>query len=140
MIDQLRKKHSTNNPIHFILRGDPSYMGFIRFNGSINAECKKNRLRDTITIKNLFESNIIQKPIELDITFFFPLPHRPNHSFWGKKSTDYYTDWPQISHAIKYIEELLKNIAYKDSIIISKVSAQKKYDEEPRTEFYFREL
>ena len=140
MIDQLKQKHSNKDPILFILNGDPSYMGFIRFNGQVNAECKRYRLRDTITVKNTFDTHIIQKPIELDITFFFPLPQRPSHSFWGKKSTDYCTDWPQISHAIKYIEELLKNIAYKDSIIISKVSAQKKYDQEPRTEFYFREL
>ena len=74
-------------------------------------------------------------PLFLEIIFFMPIP---------KHSRDlrgfHHHIRPDLSNLIKFIEDAAQGVLYEDDAIIASISAEKRYDNEPRTEFILTEL
>lgn len=76
-----------------------------------------------------FEKSV---PIELDLTFFFPIPSGKENLFqWGLLD---HIDTPDTDNLCKFYLDVLKKIAFEDDRQVNNVMASKKYSENPRTE------
>lgn len=86
-----------------------------------------------ILLRTLFKQKpIAEQPISINITFFMPIPkakHKHNLQLTP------HTSRPDIDNLIKFILDACNNIIYSDDALISKLTAQKLYDDNPRTEF-----
>lgn len=143
MNDHEKEKVQNKPKIVFVLKGDPTYMDAGRFNGGgFTENTKALRLRDTITIENQYNDKPkdAKRPLALVINFYFPLPMRKSHRLYGNKKDDYHNTKPHITNCIKYIELLAENIIFQNSFSIAQVTAEKRFDDNPRVEFYFTEL
>lgn len=76
----------------------------------------------------------LEGPIHLHVTFFMPIP---KSKIKKMKPADAHYIVPDLSNLIKWIEDLCSGIIYKDDAIIAEISAEKMYDNNARTEFYF---
>jgi Holliday junction resolvase RusA-like endonuclease len=71
-------------------------------------------------------------PLELQIVFYMKIP---------KKNKDiYHIKKPDLSNMIKFYEDAATGLLYKDDKQIVKITAEKKYDETPRTEITIMEI
>jgi len=84
-------------------------------------------------------------PLLLNVAFYFP--HPKSHYRTGKNSGElkpnipvYHTKKPDVSNLIKFIEDSLNNVFYRDDSLISKVMGCKKYSDKPRTEIHIKEI
>jgi Holliday junction resolvase RusA-like endonuclease len=78
-------------------------------------------------------------PLHLDIIFYFKIPKtRMKHYNQLLLSPQFYK--PDLSNLIKLVEDVATGILYRDDSLIAHITAQKKYDARPRTEFSLKEL
>jgi Holliday junction resolvase RusA-like endonuclease len=68
-------------------------------------------------------------PLHLDVTFFM---EKTLHS---KAKTTHHIFKPDLDNMIKYVCDVSAGIIFEDDRIIAKITATKKYDHKPRTEF-----
>lgn len=73
---------------------------------------------------------LFEGPLLLDVTFYFKKPKS-----CVRKEGSYHIYKPDLSNLIKLIEDIGSGILYKDDAIIASITAHKKYDAQPRTEF-----
>lgn len=72
-------------------------------------------------------------PLVMHATFYMPIPKVKTGKLVGRPH--YYK--PDLSNLIKFVEDVGTGIIYRDDSLICCCNAQKIYDENPRTEFYF---
>jgi Holliday junction resolvase RusA-like endonuclease len=87
----------------------------------------------------------IDTPIKLELTFFMPRPKA--HYGTGAKSEclkDSAPEWqsskPDIDNLVKFVQDSLNGIYYKDDALIYQLIAIKVYSERPRTEIILTTL
>lgn len=75
-------------------------------------------------------------PIHLDVTFYFPAPQS-----MVKRATEFQDIFiphyyrPDLSNLIKFVEDAVTGILYRDDCLIVSIRAVKGYSVDPRTEF-----
>ena len=85
------------------------------------------------------------RPIRLECLFYMPIPES-----WSKKRKEDlggllagfgkgHTTKPDLNNLIKWVEDCLNGIAWKDDSQVYQITAEKRYDTEPRTEVYIHE-
>ena len=77
-------------------------------------------------------------PLDLVVTFFMKIPKSTSKkdSLNGK----YHVKRPDLDNLLKYILDVAQGVLIKDDSLVSSIIADKIYDNEPRTEFTFREV
>lgn len=76
-------------------------------------------------------------PLILHVFFFFKIPNNKKNVY---ALGDPHTKKPDLSNIVKYIEDVCQYVGIiNDDSCIYQINAQKKYDYNSRTEFYFEE-
>ena len=101
---------------------------------------KADRLLWGIHIRNQYEGPFLVGPLHLDVLFAMPISQRIKpkqrelvHGSWHIKK-------PDSSNLLKLIEDIAQGLLFKDDCIIAKITVEKKYDKEPRTQFTLTEM
>lgn len=85
---------------------------------------------------------LFNRPIHLDITFFMPIPKsklrlkKDNHGC----PYFYHATVPDLDNLLKFILDACKNVVLQDDRWVCSITASKKYDIQPRTEFKITEV
>lgn len=86
------------------------------------------------------DQELFKGPLQIDIVFFFKVPP----SFSEKKKLERYGKphmvKPDLDNLIKFILDIANDILYDDDCTVSSITAQKIYDENPRTVLSITEL
>ena len=87
----------------------------------------------------------ISAPISLEVVFYMGRPK--NHYKSGKNSEmlkdtapEYHSGRPDLDNMVKFVQDSLNTIYYKDDALISQITAKKIYSENPRTEITITKL
>ena len=80
------------------------------------------------------------EPLHLSITFFMPIPRSYSKKKQAALEGHYHAKKPDCSNLIKFLEDALLGVLFKDDCIIASISAKKVYDVNPRTEFTLTRL
>jgi len=118
--------------LKYVIPGDPVALARARHTGRGTCYDSQKELKCSlgIFINNVHEDRpFYEGPLHLDIVFFMKIPKRirtisPFHLFK-----------PDLSNLIKFYEDIATGILYRDDCLISKITASKIYDKNPRTEF-----
>jgi Holliday junction resolvase RusA-like endonuclease len=78
-------------------------------------------------------------PLHLIVNFYMKMPDGQRKK-WDLFRGRHHVYKPDLSNLVKYCEDVANAVLYRDDCIISKISATKIYDIEPRTEFILLEL
>lgn len=124
------KRHRSFRAGRFIRTYDP------------NEKAKENFLK---TIQDKAPERPIDKPIELQVDFYFARPK--NHYRTGKfagRLKDNAPAWhisrPDLTNLVKFVEDSLNGIFWRDDSTIARVRTNKLYSDKPRTEIIVEEL
>lgn len=130
----VNSKTAVTNKI-YILPGKPIPLQRPRFiKGHVFDPQSSEKMHLRTYLRFLLPKNhlIVEGPVELYITFFMKQ---------SKKSTAIeHITVPDLSNMVKFYEDLCTGILYVDDRQITKIIADKKYDKNPRTEFYLVEV
>lgn len=128
-----------DNVFTFVIPGDPTPLARCRFGKGKFYDSQKNlKLVWGIYIKNQVtpELNKIlplhDRALFLDVVFYFKIPKT-------KKNVQghYHIFRPDTSNLIKFVEDAATSVLFNDDCIIAHINAEKRYSNEPRTEFSF---
>lgn len=134
MIDQENEKDLTT--VKFIVPGDPVSLDRARYGRGRDGTAKvydsqrNEKLMVGITLRSQNGDRLpLAVPLWLDITFYFKKPkHRKLVHIWR-------IERPDTSNLLKFYEDVGTEAGlWKDDSFIVKVTAQKVYDDNPRTE------
>lgn len=75
------------------------------------------------------ERPLYHGPLHLDVVFFMP------RAISNKAKSSYHSYKPDLDNLVKWICDISTTILFDDDCIISKITASKVYDKNPRTEF-----
>lgn len=116
----------------YVIKGDPVPLSRPRFaKGTIFDAQKHTKLVVGIDLRNQHDNQpFFEGPLQLDVTFFIKLPQRNKN-----KLDSFHHSKPDLDNLIKFVCDIGNGILYKDDALISIVNAQKKYSNDPRTEF-----
>ena len=79
-------------------------------------------------------------PIHIDIFFYVGAPDYPAARKQGHIAGEYMYYVPKLSAFLRFLEESATGVLWNDSCVIASTTCQKKYDLDPRTEFYITKL
>lgn len=82
------------------------------------------------------EKPMFSGPIHIDFEFYFPIARTSKTARDGA----HHVFRPDLSNLVKFVEDAVTLLLYKDDACIASFSAAKKYSTEPRTEFTISEL
>jgi Holliday junction resolvase RusA-like endonuclease len=78
-------------------------------------------------------------PLHLEVTFFMQMP-KVNLRRAAQMMGAYHYHRPDLSNLIKFVEDALSTVVYRDDSLIATVTAAKVFSSDARTEFTLREL
>lgn len=126
----------------FIIPGDPIALSRGRYSrGKVYDSQKHLKLILGVHIRNQFDDcRMFQGPLKLEFRFYFA----PSPSWSAnKKKQMLENEWmiyvPDVSNLIKMYEDVCNGIIFKDDCAICCLTAEKKWDINPRTEFIVTE-
>ncbi len=137
-------KQEHNMPVTYIIPCNPiAWKRAGNSRGRFYDQQAHTKINTGIYIKNQHDGTFYENvPLLLTITFYFPIPET-----WSKKRKELMTNKPHIftpdaSNCVKFIEDVLTGLVYKDDCLISDIIAKKRYDDGngPRTEFILTEV
>lgn len=108
--------------------------------------CQKNMFdtgahRRLVTEINLInqhdEAPIFDGPVHLDVIFYFSRYSRSKKNIPG---SEFYAGHPEIYTLLKWIQDVGKNIIFSSGCSFVSVAIEKRYSDDPRTEFDIRKL
>jgi len=124
--------------IKYIIPGDPIPLYRARFGGNKNVWDPQKEIKLVTSITLVSQHNdqpLFSGPVHLDIHFFFLTPKRKQYF-----NHQWHIYRPDLSNLIKFYEDISTSIIFKDDCLIAKISADKSYDLNPRTEFIITEI
>ena len=126
---------------YYVIPGNPIALARVRVsNGKFYDSQKHTKVLWGIFLGNQHEGCYFEGPLELDVIFHMPIPK----SLRGKKReaalNQYHIFTPDTDNLIKFVCDASQGIAYANDCIIAKMSVEKVYSEDPRTEFILTEL
>lgn len=93
-----------------------------------------------IHLRNQHTGPMFTGPIHLEVLFAMPIPQTYKEAKRQATHGKPYFRVPDTSNLLKLLEDAAESIAYHNDCIIAKVTAEKKYDLNPRIEFTLTEL
>ena len=93
-----------------------------------------------IHLRNQHTGPFFEGPLHLDVLFAMAIPQHTNQKKKESLHGSAYIKTPDTSNMIKLVEDAAEGVLYKNDCIITRVTAVKKYDLNPRTEFTLTEL
>lgn len=124
----------------YVILGDPIPLLRARFGKRTCWDSQKQqKLVDGMNIASQHEGRLYEGPLHLDAAFYFAVPKarlNKKESVWGTP----HIFKPDLSNLLKYIEDTVTGILFKDDCIIASITTQKIYGDTPRTEFTITEL
>lgn len=130
--------------IHLEVLGEPKAQARHRhfqrgkFSGNYDPSKDKKESFASILQKDAPEKPL-DVPLSLELVFYMARPK--NHYRTGKNSDmlkdtapEYHSGRPDIDNLVKFVQDSLNAIYYKDDALIACLSARKVYSERPRTE------
>lgn len=130
-----------NEPIKYIIMGDPVPLARAR-HGNRRTWDSQKQLKLCIGIELVKQHQnraFYSGPLHLSVTFYLAMPDRDKRR-WDKIAGTPHHHRPDLSNLIKLIEDIATSILYDDDAAIARISAQKRYDYHPRTEFIITPL
>lgn len=126
--------------IHYVIPGEP--IAWKRPAGKqVRYDSQKDiKLMWGIYLRNQHSGPYFDGPIHLDILFAMTIPLRQPQKKRELQHGKYCIKAPDTSNMVKLIEDACETITYHNDCIIAKITAHKKYDLNPRTEFTLTEL
>ena len=78
-------------------------------------------------------------PLSIEVSFVMTVPRcsEKRHAIY---LDSYHIYKPDIDNLCKFVLDICNNVVYKDDCIVAKLSAQKLYGDDPRTEFTIKVL
>lgn len=136
------KNQSEVKFVRYIIPGDPISLARPRLgpHGFYSIDTDKRFYFKNYISNQHNDMRMLQGPLKLDITFYFKISLRKQGKSCGFKPNSFMFYKPDLSNLIKFIEEVATGILYDDDCIIASISAQKRYDTTPRTEFTLVEI
>lgn len=123
----------------YVLPGDPVPLlraRFSKYSGSVYNSQKTRQIVDQINLQEQHSGqSYFEGQLQVHITFFMPIPQTMSMKRKAIMPGRYHTSKPDIDNLLKYYLDISTSVLFKNDAIISKVTAQKVYDINPRTEF-----
>lgn len=127
----------------YVIHGDPIALARSRYSrGRFYDSQKHLKLIWGIDIARQHDNNpMFQGPVGMDVIFYLPIPKSSI-----KKTETLKDQWhifkPDSSNLLKFVEDAVTAIVFKDDCILVKQNIEKVYDDGngPRTEFVFYEI
>lgn len=125
----------------YIVPGDPIALARARWSGKHIYDAQK---LDKLNVSLLLSQQHGSRPLFtgalwLSFIFYLPMP-KTSKKQREKLKGCYHIFKPDISNLIKFYEDVSNNIIFHDDCLIALLEAKKIYDENPRTEFFVKEL
>lgn len=141
-INTLNEKKNPTQSILYTLPGIPTPLMRARFsNGRVYDGQKRIKTNLSLHILNQHgNAPLMTGPLHLDVDFYFPLPAKMSLKNKEKLYGTSHIYKPDLDNLIKMVDDLCNNVVYGDDCIIASLSARKRYDILPRTEFVFKQL
>lgn len=128
----------------YIIPGDPVPLARARIGHGAKRmydSQKQSKLHTGIIIQSQMEEEPLwDGPLHLDVTFFMRIPRRIHTRREIEKSLTYHYCRPDISNLIKFLEDTVQTILFRDDAQIACITSRKVYHQEPRTEFTIQRL
>jgi Holliday junction resolvase RusA-like endonuclease len=123
-------------PKVYILAGEPVPLARGRLNSAqrrIYDSQKSLKFLLSVSLRSQHEDRpFFDGPLHLDVTFYMAQPKR--------SCKQYHHTRPDIDNLIKMLCDISSSILYHDDCLIAKITATKRYDPTPRTEFTLENL
>lgn len=99
---------------------------------------KSDKVRCSLLLLNQHNDDPLYgpEPVELSAVFYLPIPPGKKN----KKYSPYHATPPDIDNYLKFLLDMINGVLITDDRCISVLSAQKIYDDQPRTIFTLRSL
>jgi Holliday junction resolvase RusA-like endonuclease len=118
-----------------IAKARPRFYRRGKFVGTYNAQ-ETEEGKFMLLVKEQFNGDLIEGPIDLWIKFFMPIPKSTSKK--NRKSMNSglirHTKRPDLDNLVKFTKDCLNEIVWKDDSQVCRLEAWKKYDTDPRTE------
>ena len=97
---------------------------------------KKDQDVIKILLKQIWEHEPISDPVELDITFYMPIPKGTSKIKYKEMVSDQinHVKKPDVDNLLKTVLDCMNDIVFEDDRQVHKITANKRYGETPRTE------
>jgi Holliday junction resolvase RusA-like endonuclease len=116
-----------SKPTTYVIPGDPAVLARVFWVGRALEEQKHVKMNTINTLENIHnDAPLLTGPLHLHAVFYMPTL---------KKSPEFHTSKPHLSQLVRFIEDICVGILYKDECLIVSMCTEKRYDDEPRTEF-----
>lgn len=129
---------ATPRVARYSLPGDPIALARPRFgDGRVYDSQKQIKLIAGITLQSQHDDTpLFEGPLSLNIQFYLPILSAKKF----RLNTKPHTQTPDISNLIKFYEDIMTGIVYKDDKTIACVVARKFYSTNPRTEIIISQI
>lgn len=133
----------TPRSLMFVIEGNPIPLQRPRMSGS---HCWDSQKQEKMIISldladQLDDEDLFAGPLEVDFTFYMPMPKRASMESKMKTIGKHHTTRPDTDNLIKmYLDCASNGILFKDDCLIAIIHAKKIYDVEPRTLIMITEI
>lgn len=122
------------NEYKYIIPGKPIPLARPRFSkGRVYDPQEEEKNEVWMYIRRQQNGPMLMGPVHFEIKFFMKKPKKWKGNVW-------HSNKPDLSNLIKFYEDIGTGILYYDDKQISKISAEKVYGDEERTEITIREI
>jgi len=92
--------------------------------------------RFMLFVKEQFDSDMLEGPIDLWLRFYFPIPKSTPKKHIESMRLGFirHTKRPDLDNCIKFVKDCLNELVWKDDSQICRIEAVKLYGDEPMTE------
>lgn len=101
---------------------------------------KTEKLLWGIHMRDQFQGSFLVGPLHLDVLFAMPISQKLNVKQRELVHGTWHIIRPDSSNLLKLIEDIAQGLVYQDDCTIAKITLEKKYDKEPRTQFTLTEM
>lgn len=126
----------------YILVGNPIALARPRLSGK-NVYDSQKHLKNDVALQLLNQHAgrpFYEGPVEFHVSFYLPISKSTGTILKRSKLENrLHTSRPDLSNLLKFVEDVGNGIIYKDDAIITKITAEKRYSLEPRTELIVTE-
>lgn len=125
----------------YIISGDPVALARCRYNPrnhKVWDSQKEQKVYSSLSLRSQHKDTpLFEGPLCMDINFFMEIPKKHKKADIAGNPHIFK---PDIDNLIKFVLDCCNKILYNDDCTITKITASKVYDDNPRTEFTIESL
>lgn len=116
----------------YTIPGQPVPLARPRFSNNHVWDCQQSEKRaGTTYLRFLHKGEPLKGPLHVDLKFF--MCHKKKHKSW-------HCVRPDLDNLVKFVLDVANGVLYEDDKQVAKITAEKTYDIESRTEITITEL